>query len=137
MNNSTRLFFAVITASVTSSLLADTYHYAYDNAGNLTTVTVDAGVPVPPTAASAQATNATTVVVSWTDTAGDAQSFLIERQTSGQQTFASVGTAAATASSLTDSTATLSTTYVYRVRALNQAGSSAAAVAAAVTTPAQ
>lgn len=131
--------------NVTSALIllsalaahAEVYHYSYDVSGNLTTVTVDGGVPVAPTAASAQATNATTVVVSWTDTAGDAQSFLIERQTSGQQTFSSVGTAAASASSLTDSTATANTIFVYRVRALNQAGSSAAAVAAAVTTPAQ
>lgn len=93
---------------------------------------------VPPTAASGVntvANNANSVTVTWTDTSNNETGFRIERKTANG-TYASVGTVAANVLTFTDTTASGSTSYVYRVVAFNAAGDSTASNESAVTTPA-
>lgn len=87
-----------------------------------------------PSNLQASAMSATQVSLAWTDNATNETGFIVERATGGGA-FASVGTPAANATGFTDSGVSAGTTYSYRVKARNDAQTSAASNTATVTTP--
>ena len=64
------------------------------------------------------------LTLTWTDNSTNESGFAVERATGQAGTFAQVGTVAAKVTSYTDSTVASATTYCYRVRAFNNAGTS-------------
>ncbi len=71
-----------------------------------------------PSSLSATAVSSSQVNLSWTDNSSDETGFTVERKT-GSSSFASIGSAAANATSFSDSTVSAGETYTYRVRAFN------------------
>ena len=98
------------------------------------TVTVNA-----PTALSANATSATTVVVSFTDNASNETSHVLQRAASASGPWNTVATLPGNlttgAASITDTTTVANTTYFYRVYALSGGTQSTTAGPVSVTTP--
>lgn len=80
------------------------------------------GPPAAPTGVVATAQEPTTVMVSW-NAAATATSYLVFRASPGVD-FTQLG-GSTTATSVSDTTATADTSYLYRVRAVNSSGSSA------------
>ena len=94
--------------------------------------------PAAPSALSASAPTASTVNLAWTDNSSDETGFAIERCLgAGCLNFAPLTTTAAGATTYTDSGLAASTTYTYRVQAVNAALnlSSGYSNSAAATTP--
>lgn len=89
--------------------------------------------PPAPDSVTANATSATSVTVSWTDVDGE-YGYEIERS-ADEATWAAVGSVSADVTSLEDTGVASQTTYWYRVRAYNSAGTSAWTQSSAVTTP--
>jgi serine protease AprX len=88
--------------------------------------TPDPTPPVAPTGLSASATSASTISVGWTDASSDEEAFTLERcEGVGCTTFAELATLLAGTTSYADSGLAADTSYTYRVRASNAAGSSA------------
>jgi hypothetical protein len=76
--------------------------------------------PAAPSALTASATSTSTINLGWTDNSSDETGFAIERCTgSGCTNFAPIATAAANATAYSDGGRTASTTYTYRVQAVN------------------
>ena len=76
--------------------------------------------PAAPSALSASATSTSNIDLVWTDNSSDETGFSIERCTGGGCTnFAPLATLAANATGYSDSTPAASTTYTYRVQAVN------------------
>jgi len=92
-------------------------------------------VPSAPTALSASA-GATSITLAWTDTASTESGFYIERAVGTSGSFAQRGTAAANATGYVDNGLSAGTTFRYRVRAWNAAGTSGFSNEASATTPA-
>jgi hypothetical protein len=92
-------------------------------------------VPGAPTGLTATAASATRVNLAWTDASTSEDGFTIERAPGTTTTFANVGSVAANVTTFSDLTVQASTTYTYRVRAFNTAGSAPSNTATA-TTPA-
>ncbi len=92
-------------------------------------------LPTAPTAASATANAANSVTVNWTDASNNETGFRIERKT-GAGAFQPVGNVSANVATYTDNTVSASTSYTYRVIAINASGDSSASNDANVTTPA-
>ena len=103
---------------------------AYSNTAAATTLPT---APSAPSGLSASAASSSSIVLSWSDTATNEDSFAIERSGDGV-TFAPIATAPANATGYTDSGLSAATTYTYRVRAHNLGGDSAYTNAAAATT---
>ena len=87
-----------------------------------------------PTAAAITSSSSTEVGLSWTDTSSVETGFTVERSTTSGGTFTSVGTAAANATTFTDTTVVAGTTYFFRIRTTNPV--SVSDPSAAVTTTA-
>jgi endo-1,4-beta-xylanase len=121
-----------------------TYRYrvrATNSAGNsayspITNVTTGGGTGQPPGAPGTPTTSnvtATSVTVSWPASSGTVTNYQIERATGATSTtFTQVGTS--TTTSFTNTGLTANTTYRYRVRATNSAGTSAYSPITNVTT---
>lgn len=92
-------------------------------------------VPAAPLSLSAAATSSSQVRLTWMDLSGDESGFVIEGSTDGVH-FGTVGKAAAGATTYTVAELSASTTYHFRVRAYNAAGTSAASNVASATTAA-
>ncbi len=90
--------------------------------------------PSAPSDLTASATSSTSVDLAWTDNASDETGFEVERSLDGVS-FALVGTTGADVTAFTDSGLTAASSYWYRVRATNGAGSSAWSDVVTVTTP--
>ena len=93
-------------------------------------------VPVAPTSLVATAVTSSQINLSWTPGGTTQAGFAIDRSTDGGATFTQLATTAATMLTYGDVSLTAATKYVYRVRATNAAGTSAASPAAAATTAA-
>lgn len=120
------------------------------SAANNTTTSLPPAVatgptPQPPGQTTATALAATVVSVTWTDTAGDAKSFIVERapsETGGPFStlpaspgpYVKLATVDPSANSYVDNTAMASTTYYYRIVAANSAGNSVAGPQVSATT---
>jgi len=114
-----------------------------DNArtGNLTTPIVElfrspavANPPAAPSNLAAAAVSFSQINLTWTDNAADETGFEIWRAADGVN-FTQVATAGANATSYSNTGLAGATTYTYRVRAYNGAGSSAWSGDASATTP--
>jgi hypothetical protein len=92
-------------------------------------------LPVAPANLSATPVSSSQINLSWTDPSTNETGFQIERKTGGGGTYAQIGTAAANATTYSDSGLAEGTTYFYRVRAVNGAGNSAYSSEASATTP--
>jgi RHS repeat-associated protein len=104
----------------------------YSNIATITTPS-SSTPPAAPTNLTAVAINSNRVDLAWTDNSGDETEFVIERAI-GSAEFVLLATVGANVGSHTDSTAA-STTYRYRVKATNAAGSSSYSNTVSVTTP--
>lgn len=98
------------------------------------------GSPAPsvlraPEGLTANATSSTSVDLRWTDASSDETAFHVERAI-GSGAFAEIVELGANVATYRDTTAEADTTYRYRVRASNAAGSSDYSATASATTPA-
>jgi hypothetical protein len=91
-------------------------------------------VPAAPTGLSATALNGTQVALAWTDASGNETGFEVQRA-EGAGPFATVSMLGPNDAAFTDTGLANLTTYSYRVRAVNAAGSSAFSNTASATTP--
>jgi len=98
-------------------------------------IEVTTAVPNMPGALTATVLSATQVRLNWQDNAINESSYRVERQTFGTNTWQTVGTLGANATTFTDPTASPSTRYTYQVRAVGEAGSSQPSFAANAVTP--
>ncbi len=90
-----------------------------------------------PTGLQSTAATAATVSLSWTNTAANATSVLIERKTGAAGTYAQIGaTASGAINTFVDNTVAPNITYVYRVRATNGTINSTYSNEVTVATPA-
>lgn len=90
--------------------------------------------PAAPSNLSAVATGTGSITASWTDNATDETSLVLERSTASDFSGATAFTLPANTTSYADSGLAANTTYYYRVKAVNAAGSSAWSSAASATT---
>ncbi len=109
-----------------------TYQYrvrAYGAAGNsdyAAAVIITAGEPLTPLAASALASSATAIRVTWTDASDNEDGFLVERcSTVSCAVIVASANVARNVSVYTDATVTVGNEYFYRITASNGAGPSA------------
>ena len=115
----------------------------YSDYGSLGEYTISgtiaaSGLPQPPAAPSnvtATPVSSSQINLAWTDASGDETGFAVERAASGGA-WGSVTTVGANATSYADTGLAPSTSYQYRVKAVNAAGGSAYATSQLVTTPA-
>jgi titin len=119
--------------SDTSVSLGTTYYYrvfAYNGTGPSLYYTNEASasptgtVPASPTNLTAVA-SATSVAVSWSDNSNNETGFKLERKTGSGGTWALYSTLGANATSFSNTSVTVGTTYYYRVYAYNATGPSA------------
>jgi hypothetical protein len=92
------------------------------------------GPPAPPTTLSATSGVRDQVGLAWKDDAGDEAGYEVERSTSAFAGFARIARLGPNATGFTDRNRETGTTYFYRVRAFNAAGSSAFSPVAQATT---
>ena len=94
-------------------------------------------VPASPGGLTAAAISAGQVNLTWVDNSADETGFRIERATDNTYTtgLVTIATTTANAISYSDTTVSGSTTYYYRIYAVNQAGSSVVSNTASVITP--
>ncbi|MBN1674187.1 MAG: lamin tail domain-containing protein [Kiritimatiellae bacterium] len=90
--------------------------------------------PAAPSAPAAVAVSGTRVDLSWRDNSGNESGFRIDRRMSGETVWVRVATAAANATTHSDTGLTPLTDYYYKLNAYNGAGSSAYSATVAVTT---
>jgi fibronectin type 3 domain-containing protein len=98
-------------------------------------IEVTTAVPSMPGGLTATVLSATQVRLNWTDNAINETSYRVERQTFGTNTWQTVGTLGANATTFTDTTANPSTRYAYQIRAIGEVGSSQPSFAASAVTP--
>lgn len=91
--------------------------------------------PAAPTGLSATAVNPTTIQLTFGDNSTNETAFTLERRV-GTGAYSLVATLAANSTSYTDTTVSPATAYTYRLRAFNNAGTSAYSNEASATTPA-
>ncbi|MCP3959475.1 MAG: hypothetical protein GY719_16620 [bacterium] len=90
--------------------------------------------PAAPSGLTATAVDSNRIDLDWNDNSTDESSFDVERQPPGGS-FSRIASRGANSESYTDNTALSGTTYNYRVRAVNSAGTSAYTNIATATTP--
>lgn len=137
----------VVTYSDTTVVAATTYNYrvrAYNEIGNsaysntASVLTPSNPVPTVPTAPSVLAitsTSLTQIALGWQDNSSDETSFDLQRRI-GTGNFATLATLPAGTVAYVDTAVVASTTYGYRIRAVNAVGASAFSNTASATTPA-
>jgi len=105
--------------------------------GNARLVRGTVAAPAAPTALQAVAApSPARVTLTWADAATTETGFKVERKTTATGVWEQVATVAANVTTYTDAPVAPATVYVYRVRATNAGGESAASNEATVTTPA-
>ncbi len=109
--------------------------YATSSAVTTPAAPVTPTTPNAPSALGATAAAYNQVNLSWTDNSSDESGFKIERKT-GSGSYSQIATVGANVTSYSDTTASGSTQYAYRVCATNAVGDSGYATSSAVTTPA-
>jgi len=135
----------VTAYSNTGRPASTTYHYrvlAYNSSGNTaysntvsaTTFPPATVKPAPPSNLVATALSSTQVRLTWTDNANNENAFKLYRSLDGI-TFTEIAKPGPNATSYINSGLSSNTTYYYRLRAYNEAGSSAYSNIASVRTP--
>lgn len=115
-----------ITISATTTLKA----ISVDVAGNTSAVmsqtyTIGGAAPAAPSNLTLTAPQQGRVTLNWRDNSTNETSFVIERSLSSSSGFAQIGTVTSNVVTFNDNTVARRTTYFYRVKAVNGAGSSA------------
>src|SRR3954452_22739808 len=107
---------------------------------NVVTVTTPSNAPPTPPAApsgtAATAISSSRIDVSWTDNSSNETGFVVERSPTSAFTTVQSSSVPAGATTFSDTGLSATTTYWYRVKAVNAAGSSAASPATSATTKA-
>jgi hypothetical protein len=109
---------------------------AWSNVASATTPAATPTAPAAPSALAATAASDTRVDLSWTDNAADETGYVVERATSSAFTSPAAISLPAGATSYADTGRSASTTYWYRVRAVNGTATSAWSNTASATTQA-
>lgn len=109
---------------------------AYSNEATVATPAPPAPVPGTPTHLVATATSSSAIDLAWWDMSNNETSFEIERKTGTGGTWSRVLTTGANVSTIDDLGLTASTTYYYRMRAVNSSGPSTYSAEATATTKA-
>jgi Fibronectin type III domain len=99
-------------------------------------ITVAVGLPAAPSYLTATALSATSVRLNWTDNSHNEDQFEIQRRPTQVGAFQQVGLVGTNVTTFTDNTVAAGTTYDYRVKAVNSAGTSNPSGVSVVTTPA-
>lgn len=132
------------SASITGLTAATTYYFrvtaknadgnsAYTSTASTTTLPL---APTAPGSLTATAASSVQINLTWTDLSSNEASFSLERSADGSTGWTAVASPAANATSASDGSLTASTTYYYRIKAVNTGGSSAySSVANATTLP--
>lgn len=107
----------------------------YSNVASVTMPTTSGSPPAAPTNLAATALSPTEIRLSWTDNATNETDYQKERSHDGVSFGIMFSGSGANQTSMTDSGLTASTTYYYRVRAVNSSGASAYSNIASATTP--
>jgi Pectate lyase superfamily protein len=129
-SNSPTIRFQDTKAGVTNNLNASTERRSYYISRSA------AATPAAPSSLAATATSATQVNLNWTDSATTEIGYLVQRATNSAFTTGLTSfNALANATSYSDTSASTSTTYFYRVIAVGAVANSAASNTATVTTP--
>ncbi|TLX67158.1 MAG: fibronectin type III domain-containing protein, partial [Thaumarchaeota archaeon] len=110
------------------------------NTASATTQAPTATAPQPPTGLTATTVSTSQINLSWTAPANNGGSaitgYKIERSTNGGTTWSTIqSNTASTATTFSDTGLTASTTYMYRVSAINPVGTSSPSNTASATTP--
>ncbi len=137
---------AGVTSYSNTSLTANTTYYyrvrAVNSAGSsafssVASATTQATVTVPaaPSNLAARAVSSSQINLTWSDGSSNETGFVIQRSTDNY-TFVQIATVGAGVTSYSNTSLTANTTYYYRVRAVNSAGSSAFSNVASATTQA-
>ena len=116
LNPSTEYTYRVV--AVKNSLTS-----GFSNTASATTNAVPITAPAAPSALKTTTVSSARINLSWTDNSDNEQSFQIQRKTTGD--FATITSVNANTTTYINSGLTASTTYTYRVRAVNTAGNSA------------
>jgi len=120
-----------VTASATYQYRVKAFNAAGDStASNVISITV--AIPGAPSGLSASIVSASRVDLAWTDNSANENLFRIERS-ADRLNFALVATAAAGATTFSDTTVLASSTYQYRLKSSNGAGDSAPSSAVTIT----
>ncbi|MBN1672791.1 MAG: CotH kinase family protein, partial [Kiritimatiellae bacterium] len=93
------------------------------------------GLPDAPSAVTANAVSETRVNLTWQDNSDDEDGFKIDRRISGGSEWVRIATPSANVEAASDTGVTAGTTYSYKIKAYNAAGSGAYSATASVTTP--
>jgi len=125
---------AAVSECVSADLTLNTIYYYRVRASNAggssalataVSATTHPNAPSAPSDLVATADGADTIDLTWTDNADNETGFRIERSEGDDENFEQIDTAAANATSYSDSSCDPETTYYYRVRAYNAGGNSA------------
>ncbi|MGZ3769869.1 MAG: fibronectin type III domain-containing protein [Bdellovibrio sp.] len=128
-----------------TSLTASTSYYYRVTVSNLSgsspassviSVTTPGFAPSAPTSLATAVVSSSQINLTWVDNSADETSFVVERSSSSGGTFTAIATLAANATSYSNTGLTASTTYYYRVHAVNSGGNSANSNTASATTQA-
>jgi hypothetical protein len=106
----------------------------WSNEASATTNTPPATVPAAPSNLVAAASGTTVINLSWIDNASNETSYILQRSLNSASGFTNIVTLAANTNAYSNSGLNSSTTYYYRVQALNSTGSSAWSNVANATT---
>ncbi len=98
---------------------------SWSNEASAKTDTPPATIPAAPSNLIATATGASVINLSWTDNTTNETSYVLQRSLSSGSGFATIATLAANTTSFSNTGLNSSTTYYYRVQAVNSIGSSA------------
>jgi hypothetical protein len=96
----------------------------WSNEASAKTNTPPATVPAAPSNLIATATGTSVINLTWADNATDETSYVLQRSLSSGSGFATIATLAANTTSYSNTGLSSSTTYYYKVQALNSTGSS-------------
>jgi Fibronectin type III domain len=102
------------------------------SATTLTTITT----PTSPTNLTVTSSTATSVSLQWTDRATNESGYYVERRVNNRGSYSRIATLGANVTTFTDASVSPNTTYTYRVRAYNSAGTSSASNTVSIRTPA-
>ena len=137
----------VTTYSNTGLSASTTYYYrvcatnsagnsAYSNTASAATLDLPSVIPAAPAGLSAVSASSSQINLTWTDNSSDETGFTVQRAATADGVFATIAALGSNATSYRNTGLSASTTYYYRVCAVNSAGNSEYSNTASATTSA-